>query len=123
MKKNRFLMSLCLMAMLLFTCVSVYADPEGIDLQVGYVDPNDGDDGLNRSPILVPEISLDGYSIIFDTPCDGCMLRLVDANDNVVYSAIIPTGTTSMVLPSSLSGEYKIEIIQGIFCFYGYIYL
>ena len=123
MKKNRFLMSLCLTAMLLFTCVSVYADPEGIDLQVGYVDPNDGDDGLNRSPILVPEISLDGYSIIFDTPCDGYTLRLLDANDNVVYSTIIPTGTTSMVLPSSLSGEYKIEIIQGIVCFYGYIYL
>ena len=109
--------------MLSFTSVNVYADPEGIVLHLGYEDPNDGDDGLQRSPILVPEISLDGYSVIFDTPCDGCTLRLVDANDNVVYSTVIPTGTTSLVLPSSLSGEYKIEIIQGNLCFYGYINL
>lgn len=123
MKKKRFLIISCLAAMLSFTSVNVYADPEGIVLHLGYEDPNDGDDGLQRSPILVPEISLDGNSIIFDTPCDGCTLRLVDANDNVVYSTVIPTGTTSLVLPSSLSGEYKIEIIQGNLCFYGYINL
>ena len=123
MKKKRFLIISCLAAVLSFTSVNVYAAPEGIVLHVGYEDPIYGDDGLQRSPILVPEISLDGYSIIFDTPCDGCTLRLLDANDNVVYSTIIPTGTTSMVLPSSLSGEYKIEIIQGNLCFYGYIFL
>ena len=123
MKKKRFLIISCLAAMLSFTSVNVYADPEGIVLHLGYEDPNDGDDGLQRSPILVPEISLDGYSVIFDTPRDGCTLRLVDANDNVVYSTVIPTGTTSLVLPSSLSGEYKIEIIQGNLCFYGYINL
>jgi len=123
MTNKSFLIIMCLTAMLSFTSVEVYADPEGIVLQVGYEDPDDGDEGLNRSPILVPEISLDGYSVIFDTPCDGCTLRLVDANDNVVYSTVIPTGTTSLVLPSSLSGEYKIEIIQDNLCFYGFISL
>ena len=44
-------------------------------------------------------------------------------NDNVVYSAVIPTNTTSLVLPSCLSGEYEIQIIQGNICFYGYIEL
>ena len=112
------------MAVLLsFTSVNVYADPEGIDLQVGYVDPDFGNDGLQKTPILIPEVSLYDHTIFFDTPCDGCTLRLVDANDNVVYSTIIPTGTTSIVLPSSLSGEYEIQIIQGNLCFYGYIYL
>ena len=123
MTKKTFLFSMCLTAVLSFTSVNVYADPEGILLQVGYIDPTEGDEGDNRSPILVPEISIDGYTIFFDTPCDGCTLRLVDANDNVVYSTIIPTGTTSLVLPSSLSGEYKIQIIQGNLCFYGYINL
>ena len=123
MSKKSFILILCLTAVLSLTSVNVYADPEDIFLQVGYDDPNYGDEGLNRSPILVPEISLDGYTIIFDTPCDGCTLRLVDANDNVVCSTIIPTGTTSMVLPSSLSGEYKINIIQGNIYFWGYITL
>ena len=123
MTKKCFLMSLCLTAVLSFTSVNVYADPEGVDLQVGYVDPDLGDDGLQKSPILIPEASLDDHTLIFDTPCDGCTLLLVDANDNVVYSMVIPTGTTSLVLPSSLSGEYKIQIIQGNLCFYGYINL
>lgn len=114
---------MCLMALLSFTSVNVYASPKSINLQVGYVDPTEGNDGENRSPILVPEISLDGYSVIFNTPCDGCTLRLLDANDNVVYSTVIPTGTTSLVLPSYLSGEYEIQIIQGNLCFYGYINL
>lgn len=116
-------MSLCLTAVLSFTSVNVYADPEGVDLQVGYVDPDLGDSGQPKTPILIPEVSLDGHTLFFDTPCDGCTLRLVDANNNVVYSTVIPTGTTSLVLPSSLSGEFKIQIIQGNIYFYGYISL
>ena len=123
MTKKSFLLMMCLTAVLSFTSVNVYADPEGIVLHVGYEDPDFGNEGLQKSPISVPEISLDGYSVIFDTPCDGCTLRLVDANDNVVYSTVIPTGTTSLVLPSSFSGEYEIQIIQGNLCFYGYINL
>ena len=123
MTKKCFLMSLCLTAVLSFTSVNVYADPEGVVLQVGYDEPDWGDDGLQKTPILIPEVSLDDHTLIFDTPCDGCTLRLVDANNNVVYSTVIPTGTTSLVLPSSLSGEYKILIIQDNLYFYGYINL
>ena len=123
MTKKRFLIISCLAAVLSFTSVNVYADPEGVDLQVGYIDPNNGDDGQPKTPILIPEVSLDDHTLFFDTPCDGCTLRLVDANNNVVYSTVIPTGTTSLVLPSSLSGEYKLQIIQGNIYFYGYINL
>ena len=123
MKKKRFLIVSCLMAVLSFTSINAYADPESIVLQVGYEDPDYGDEGQHKSPILIPEISIEDYTIYFNTPCDGCSLRLVDENDNVVYSTVIPTGTTSLVLPSSLSGEYEIQIIQGNLCFYGYINL
>ena len=68
MAKKYFLIISCLTVMLSFSSVNVYADPQGVVLQVGYIDPNNGDDGQQKSPILVPEISLDGYSIIFDTP-------------------------------------------------------
>lgn len=123
MVKKRLLIISCLTAMLSLTSVNVNADPVGIILQVGYIDPNEDNDGENKSPILVPKISLDDYSIIFSTPCDGYILRLVDENDNVVYSTVIPTGTTCLVLPSYLSGNYEIQIIQGNLCFYGYIFL
>lgn len=44
-------------------------------------------------------------------------------NDNVVYSTVIPINTTNLVIPSTLSGEYEIQIIQGNTCFDGYIEL
>ena len=122
MTKKSIIISL-LAAMLSLGNVSVYADPALVDLEVGYIDPSFGDEGLHKSPITIPEISLENYTLSFYTPCDGCTLRLLDGNDNVVYSTVIATGTTSLVLPSTLSGEYEIQIIQGNICFYGYINL
>jgi hypothetical protein len=101
--------------------VSVYAEPESVDLQ--YDDPDNGESGQQKTPITIPDIGLENYILYFYTPCDGCTLRLLDENDNVVYSTVIATGTTSLVLPSTLSGEYEIQIIQGNICFYGYINL
>ena len=123
MTKTRFLFISLMTAMLSFTSFQVYADTEEVDLQVGIVDPNDGDGGQHKGPVLIPSISIEGYTLYFTTPCDGCTLRLLDENDVVVYSTVIPTGTTSLVLPSYLSGEYEIQIIQGNFCFWGYIAL
>lgn len=120
MTKKSIIISL-LAAMLSLGNVSVYAEPDGVDLQ--YDDPNYGDEGFHKSPITIPDIRLEDHTLYFYTPCDGCTLRLLDENDNVVYSTVIATGTTNLVLPSTLSGEYEIQIIQGNICFYGYINL
>ena len=112
-----------MMALFPLSSLRVSAEnPDDIDLEVGYDDPNLGQEHP-RTPILIPHVGIDGYSLTFYTPCDGCTLRLSDENDNVVYSTVIPVEATSIVLPSNLSGEYKIEIIQGIYCFWGYIVL
>ena len=112
------------MTLLPLSSVRVSAvNPDDIDLEVGYDDPENGLNDDPKSPILIPHVSIDGYTLYFYTPCDGCVLRLSDENDNVVYSTVIPTGATTLVLPSYLSGIYKIEIIQGFYCFWGYIEL
>lgn len=77
--------------------------------------------GHPKSPILVPEVNIDEYTLTFDDSCLGCELRLVDENDNVVYTTVITSNT--LVLPTYLSGEYELQIISGIYCFYGYIEL
>ena len=112
------------MALLPLSSLHVSAqNPDDIDLEAGYIDPSSGEESTPRSPVLIPHVGINGYSLIFYTPCDGCILRLSDENNNVVYTTVIPTGSTTLVLPSYLSGEYKIEIIQGIYCFWGYIIL
>ena len=111
-----------MMALLPLSSLNVCADdPDDIDLEVGYNDPNDPLDPYSRG--LIPHVGIDGYTLYFYTPCDGCILRLSDENDNVVYSTVIPTGAATLILPSYLSGNYKIEIVQGFYCFWGYIEL
>ena len=96
---------------------------EPIPLQGGIIDPTNDNDSPHKGPVQVPEISLDDHTLYFYTPCDGDTLRLVDENDVVVYTLVIPAGTTSWELPATLSGEFEIQIISGCYCFWGVIEL
>lgn len=119
-KKALSIISLVCMA---FTALGLSAQTtDPISLQVGYIDPTK-ELGTHKSPNMPPTVYLDGYILFFDTPCDGCTLNIVDSNDVVVYTLVIPTGTTSWVLPSTLSGDYIIEIIRDNYCFWGLIEL
>ena len=77
--------------------------------------------GHPKTPVQPPYVWQDDYTLTFDDSCLGCDLRLVDENDNVVYTTVITSNT--LVLPSYLSGEYELQIFSGIYCFYGYIEL
>ena len=76
-----------------------------------------------KSPIVAPTVYIDDNVLTFETPCDGCVLQLVDANDDVVYSIVIPAGTTSLILPSTLSGTFELQIIDGNILYYADIEL
>lgn len=123
MTRKHFLFISLLTAMLSLTSVSIFAVPVNIPLHAGYEDPNYGLDGHQKGSVPIPSISLDDYSLIFNTPCDGYTLRLLDEDGVVVYSIVIPTGTTSLVLPSTLSGDYQIELVMGYWHFTGWINL
>ena len=100
---------------------TVTADGIPVPLQSGYIDPTSPHGGPHKSPVQIPEISLDDHTLYFYTPCDGYTLNLVDENDMVVYTLVIPAGTTSWELPATLSGEFEIQIISGCYCFWGKI--
>lgn len=121
MKKKRLIIFLLTLALLPLSSVRVMS--RTINFNVGYEDPQNTMDDDKRTLTLVPEVDIEDFTLTFYTPCDGCVLRLVDENENVVYSIVIPTGATSLVLPSYLSGDYEIQIIQGNLCFWGYINL
>ncbi len=92
-----------------------------VTLDVEIFDPTGSDGNTHKNPVSIPSISLDDHTLYFDTPCDGCTLNIVDSNGVVVYTTVIPTGASSLVLPSSLSGTYTIQIIRGYYLFYGTI--
>lgn len=123
--KKRLLLLTLVMAMLPLSSVRVNAEnPGDINLEVGFDDPSTPISENPRAPIFIPHIGIDGHVLTFYSPCDGCTLCLSDENNNTVYTTVIPVGADALTLPSYLSsGDYKIEIIQGIFCFWGYIEL
>ncbi len=96
---------------------------DGVYLQIALVDPTEDQQPIKRSPVAIPSVSLEGHNLIFATSCDGCILRLLNEDDDVEYMVVIPDETTSLTLPSYLSGEYELQIVRGCYCFYGYINL
>ena len=103
---------------------SINAKSMGIvDMQISLIDPSLETRSHPKSPVEIPDVSIVDHTLYFDTPCDGCTLNIVDENNVVVYTLVIPTGTTSLVLLSTLSGEYELQIISGNYLFYGTINL
>jgi len=94
-----------------------------LDLQVRLIDPTEAKGPIKRVPIALPSLFIDGYNLYFETPCDGCMLVLKNEDGETEYATVIPSNTTYLTLPSSLSGEYELQLIRGNFCFYGIIEL
>lgn len=124
MTKKKYILMTLMMVMLPLSSVQVSAASTPIPLMGGYSDPNGmGGIGGQRGPLVIPEVEIDGYSLFFITPCDSSVLCLLDEDGDVVYSTVIPNNASSLVLPSYLSGEYEIQIIQGSIYFWGYIYL
>lgn len=121
--KKTVLLSIIAIVSMAFTSFC-YASEAGepIPLEGGYINPTAGS-GNHKGPDQVPEISLDDHTLYFFTPCDDYTLNLVDENDVVVYTIVIPAGTTSWVLPATLSGEYELQLISGNYCFWGMITL
>lgn len=124
MRKRLFVLMTLMMVMLPLSSVQVSAASRPIPLTGGYIDPDgEGETDGQRGPLVIPVVEIDGHSLFFVTPCDGCVLRLLDENRDVVYSTVIPDSAVSLVLPSYLSGKYEIQIIQGDVYFWGYISL
>ena len=130
--KKKILTIVAILCMAFSAPVSAFADgePEQIDLHVSIMntDPTIPNGGIHKAPprpstVQIPTVFLDGFTLYFDEPCDDCTLQLVDEDEEIVYSVVLPNGTTEWELPELASGEYKLQIIRGRYCFWGWIEL
>ena len=100
----------------------LYADPEIINLQLNYEDPDDMSDPFPRSPILVPVLYLDGYTLTAGDNTLGSTIQLLDEDGTVVSSTYVYI-EGDINLPTILSGTYTIRVIRGSQTFEGSISL
>ena len=95
-----------------------------VNLTVGIDDNSQIHPGGPKTPILVPTVTLDGYTLFIDGNHADYTLELIDENDTVVYSTFVPSTVSVVVLPSTLSGNYELRLYPGgSYYFYGYISL
>lgn len=97
-------------------------NPEGDPLPIVTGPGNNGTGGgghsFPKSPVMVPTIYQNGHSLYLYSDCAGATLCLMDGGDEVVYSIGITDEMDYVVLPSTLVGIYRLDIICGDFTFY-----
>ena len=73
-----------------------------------------------KSPILIPELIMDGHTLHFVTPCTGLTLRLVH-DDEVCCETVITSDNVE--IPSALTGVYELQILRGDYIFFAEVEL
>ena len=76
-----------------------------------------------KSPVQMPTVVQDGYTLYIISGCTGATLSLRDEYETEVYSTLITDETDEITLPSTLSGTYEIRLIRGSITFVGEIEL
>ncbi len=108
---------------MLFAATNIQADPKDPPIPLTPIfNPDDSNGNNPRSPILVPVLYIDGYTLTAGDNTLGSTIQLLDENDNVVFSTYVSI-EGDITLPSTLSGTYTIEVIRGSQTFTGAITL
>ena len=107
-----------MMAFVPFSNVSIDAAPVPVNLSIE--DPTINQEGSHRGP-AIPLVGIEDYTLTFTTPCYGYTLELLDEDGDVVYTTIVTSDT--LVLPSTLEGEYQLRLYPtgSSIYFYGYV--
>lgn len=79
--------------------------------------------GHPKTPITAPKVYIDDYTLLFEANHPEYVLNIKDEDNNVVYSTVVSSTQTQVVLPSTLSGDYQIELVMGYWHFTGWINL
>ena len=118
MKKTLFIAMMAITAMLPTSAVK--ADPPGAPIPLQIWHPEDDQDPYKRE--LVPVLYIDGYTLTASDNTLGSTIRILDENDNVVFSTYVAI-EGEINLPTTLSGTYTIQVVFDDITFVGEIEL
>ena len=79
--------------------------------------------GYPKFPTDPPTVYIENYTLTFENYHPEYILNIKDENGIVVYSTVVYSTQTQVVLPSTLSGNYEIKLVLGSWVFTGWITL
>lgn len=87
------------------------------------INQSSSDGGNMLAPPRPWYITQNDYTLTLPAFEDDFTLVLLDEDGVVVYTAYVPAGTTMIVLPSTLSGDFEIRLVGDTYYYRGYITL
>ena len=89
------------------------------------IDPTGSEGGYERSPMRPPTISLDAHTLNLYNVGYDLTLVLLDEDGDETYTTFISAGTSAVVLPATLSGDYEIQLYPegSSYYFFGWVEL
>lgn len=103
--------------------MSIMVQAEKIDFTCNGVDDMPVGNGYGKSPMRPPVVYIDDYTLTFVVDHPDYVLTIKDEDGDVVFSTTVFSTVTQVVLPSTLTGEYEIELRMGYWKFTGFINL
>ena len=76
-------------------------------------DEQPGGNGHGKTSMCPPVVYIEDYTLSFEVDHPEYVLYIKDENNNVVYTTTVYSTQTQVILPSSLSGDYKIQLDFG----------
>ena len=96
---------------------------EVVPFTVHYEDDLPGGNDQPRSPIEVPLVYIEDYTLSFEFYHPDYTLIIKDEDGTVVYTTTVFSTDIEVILPSTLSGNYEVNLIMGNWLFTGWISL
>ena len=84
-----------------------------IPLSVNYDEEQPISHGNPKAPMLAPKVYIEDYTLLFAVDHPDYILNIMDEDGAVVYSTVVYSTQTQVVLPSTLSGLYEIQLDFG----------
>ncbi|MBR2103600.1 MAG: hypothetical protein IJ928_12760 [Prevotella sp.] len=96
-----------------------------ITFTLSIVDPITGTTNPNpKTPVTPPSVFISGNTFLFPTAyAESLPIVLTDNTGTIVYYSALPAGSTSLILPSTISGPYILYIYMDGYIFCGQINL
>ena len=127
MKKTLLILLLCFVyaAHGTASCIEPIGKPINfvVETNTNIINPGGNGHSSPRGPVCPPEAVLSGHTLYILTSHADYTLQLLSADDIVVYETFVPSTVNEVVLPSSLTGCFKLLLWAEPYVFIGEIEL
>lgn len=111
---------LAVLCFMMSTCVFAQSP---IDFVVRIIDEKPIGHGNPKSPMRPPVVYIEDYTLAFVADHPEYILNIKDEDGEVVYSTVVYSALTQVTLPSTLAGDYEVNLVMGNWLFVGWINL